>query len=242
VREKADELERTKQNHEREMKCLEEAQHRNDHEAQALLAAEKRRREEVTQQLERELEEKENKIRAEEVRRQRAKEQKEAKRREMEFQKKEEAEKLSQAEKKRQRDQLVNHNSTRALQELRELIRERYELDMEIYRLRNISYSNRDVVMARMEKSDEILQKIYSVIETWSPESFDETEWDRATEVKERLLAPGKRIWAVDPPWPTDARGGRPPPRGGRPPPRGGGARRSLQGERRVVSGGGDRA
>jgi len=131
---------------------------------------------------------------------------------------------------------LINHNTTRALQELRDLIRERYELDMEIYRLRNISYANRDLVIKRMVKSDEILQKIHSIVEIWNPESFNETEWPYAEQVKERLLADGKRIWATNPPWPTDAQGGRPPPRGNRPPPRGG-RRLPPRGEGRLPSG-----
>ena len=228
AKERAEELEQTKRSYDDKIRRLQATQFRNNHEAQVLLAQEKQRHEEVTQQLRKEREDWEKARRAEEARQQRVKQKTEAEKRESELQKEGEREKLLQAEKNRQRDQLVNHNTPRALQELRDLIRERYELDMLIYRLRNISLSNRDVVIKRMDKSDEILQKIRSIVEIWNPNSFDETEWTYAQQVKERLLADGKRIWATDPPWSTDAKGRRPPPRGNRPPPRGGGGPPSL--------------
>jgi hypothetical protein len=236
AREKAEELEQTKRSYDNEIRRLEEARFRNDHEAQVRLAEEKKQREEVMQQLRKEREDREKARRSEEARQQRVKEKKEAERREIELQKEKEEKMLLQAEKKRQQDQLLNHNTTRALQELRDLIRERYELDMQIYRLRNRTAANRDVVIKLMVKSDEILQKIRSIVEIWNPASFDETEWPYAEQVKERLLADGKRIWATDLPWPTDEKGGRPAPRRGRPSPRGGG-RPSPRGEGRVPSG-----
>jgi hypothetical protein len=154
------------------------------------------------------------------------KKKKEAERRAIERQKEEEEKKILKADEKRQRDQLEKHNNPRALQELRDLIRERYELDMEIYRLRNVTPANRDLVIKRMVKSDEILQTIRSIVEIWNPESFETIEWSYAEQVKDRLLADGKRIWATDPPWPKDGVKGRlppPPPRRGRPPPPRGG-------------------
>lgn len=214
AKKRAEELEEEKRIHLEEIRRLEADHFSRNHEAQLRLAEERKKSEEVTQQLRKEREDRDKAIRAEADRQQRLKQKKDAERRKME----EEDMKLLQAEKQRQRDQLVNHNDSRALQELRDLIRERYELDMEIYRMRTYTEANRDLVEKRMVKSDEVLQKIRSIVEVWSPATFDESgiEWVVAEQVKERLLADGKRIWATDPPWPIETREGGAPPRGGR--------------------------
>jgi len=86
---------------------------------------------------------------------------------------------------------------------LGELIRKRYELDVEIWDLRHVQPYNRPVVEDKMRRSDATLQKISATIAAWdSPDAFESpTDWAKLQEIKKRINAGGKRIWAVNPPW-----------------------------------------
>jgi hypothetical protein len=114
-------------------------------------------------------------------------------------------EKLRLEEKRRQRDEVQNGNSPKALRDLRELIRSRYELDLEIWQNRDDVESNRRIWLKKMAQSDAILLEIQNKIQKWDhldeASGWSKEEWDMAKEVRERLLKPGKRNWATDPPW-----------------------------------------
>jgi len=112
---------------------------------------------------------------------------------------------LHDQEKTRQRDEVRNSNSLKALRELRELIRARYELDICVWNARDVLEANRPNVEKKMIQSNAILQDIQSRVQKWSGEDpasgWTPEEWKLAQEVKTRLLAPGKRDWIKEPLW-----------------------------------------
>jgi hypothetical protein len=176
---------------------------RLSHEAKLEVEEQKRKKDEEIQRLQdqlaleeaRRLQHEDDVLRAEEEERKRIRELKEA-------QDKLE-QKLKDQEKMRQRDEVRNSNSPKALRELRELIRARYELDMDIWNSRNDFEANRDIVKKKMFQSNAILQDIQSRVQKWSGEDgasgWTPEEWQLAQEVKTRLLAPGKRDWDKEP-------------------------------------------
>jgi hypothetical protein len=93
-----------------------------------------------------------------------------------------------------------------ALRNLRELIRTRYELDMEIYRMRHVRGPDRPLVLQKMQRADALLAEILAIVNTWeqNPETWDKREWELAVDIRNRLLADNKRKWANNPPWNDD--------------------------------------
>lgn len=112
---------------------------------------------------------------------------------------------------RKEREQRKRDNERRKLQmvspdtlrNLRELIRERYELDVEIWSLRNVRRPDRWIVEDKMEKADAVLLKIFTIVHAWETTqgSWTEAEWKQAKEIQNRILAEGKRWWAGNPPW-----------------------------------------
>ena len=86
---------------------------------------------------------------------------------------------------------------------LRELIRKRYELDVEIWGLRHVKKRDRHIVEDKMRRSDATLQKIFRTVCAWdSPNAFEsQKDWAKLQEIKKRIEEGGKRFWAADPPW-----------------------------------------
>ncbi|KAF2267876.1 hypothetical protein CC78DRAFT_31450 [Lojkania enalia] len=89
------------------------------------------------------------------------------------------------------------------IRELRDLIRHRYALDVEIWSLRDVKTYQRDVVLDRMRKSDAALGKIRTTVMSWDrPEYFQsEREYQKLQEIRVRVLEGGKREWGRHPPW-----------------------------------------
>ena len=86
---------------------------------------------------------------------------------------------------------------------LRELIRTRYALDIEIWALRNIRQRDRDIVKRKMEIADAVLLKIFVIVRAWegTERLWTNHDWEKAKEIRSRLLAKGKRCWMDNPPW-----------------------------------------
>jgi hypothetical protein len=117
-----------------------------------------------------------------------------------------EAERLSreQLEKERKRRlERLKLTSPEALRGLRDLIRARYALDMEIWSLKGARKSNRPIVEEKMGRADAILMEIYSMVETWEENDkvWTTQEWELARDVRKRILEKGKRQWKDNPPW-----------------------------------------
>jgi hypothetical protein len=86
---------------------------------------------------------------------------------------------------------------------LRELIRTRYALDVEIWSLRRVRRVDRGIVEDKMEKADAVLGEIRAMVNAWqgTEESWTKVEWLQAQDIQRRLLSDGKREWLNDPPW-----------------------------------------
>jgi hypothetical protein len=106
-----------------------------------------------------------------------------------------------------------NCNSTKALRELRELIRARYELDIELWRNRDDLEADRPLWKKKMVQSDAILIEVQARVQKWvhvnEESGWEPEDWTRAEEIKKRLLPPGKRDWVKYPPWEKRERKGR---------------------------------
>ena len=70
---------------------------------------------------------------------------------------------------------------------LRELIRERYALDLYIWEHRSVLKAVRRKVEPVCKKADAILQEIYFIVNAWDEDLFDEQEWQTVKRIKARL-------------------------------------------------------
>ena len=92
---------------------------------------------------------------------------------------------------------------------LRELIRERYALDVYLWKKRGVPRASRKRIEPKCKKADAILQEIYWIVNEWDEELFDKHEWQVAKRIKEglpkRLLDNGDSgepaIWGDLAPW-----------------------------------------
>ncbi|KAF2249312.1 hypothetical protein BU26DRAFT_519430 [Trematosphaeria pertusa] len=89
------------------------------------------------------------------------------------------------------------------LRQLRELIRCRYALDVEIWSDRNVKFYQRDRAIENMRKSMAALARIQRTVEAWDKRDFfaSDDEYMKFRELKRRVLEEGKRDWASHPPW-----------------------------------------
>jgi hypothetical protein len=135
----------------------------------------------------------------------------EARRREQEWQRKE----LEGKRREKEADDLANNQrikklkkirnaSPETLRELRELIRARYQLDVEIWNLRGVRKPDQPLVMVKMQKADEILNEILQKVGVWTDNEdghWTDEEWEKVQDIQRRLGSEGKRNWAANPPW-----------------------------------------
>ena len=122
-----------------------------------------------------------------------------------ETQRKERERRQREQRKRSERLKRLKMNTPDSLRSLRELIRTRYELDMEIWRLRDVRAPDRPIVEEKMAKSDAVLAEIVAIVSSWegTEESWNVNEWEMAQDVRNRLLIGGKRRWD-SPPWGED--------------------------------------
>lgn len=152
-------------------------------------------------QAERQLEQ-ERRVREQErqnLARQREKERRDRERLEKEREQKERERK----EREQGRLERLKLTSPEALRGLRDLIRTRYALDMEIWSLKGVKRPDRPIVEERMGKADAVLEEIYNMVDTWEENDkvWTPQEWELARDIKARIQAGGKRVWKDNPPW-----------------------------------------
>jgi hypothetical protein len=106
-------------------------------------------------------------------------------------------------EKEKERKAKARSVSPEKLRELRDLIRLRYELDVEIWNYRGVRLPDRPIVEEKMQRADAVLQQIIDTIRGWggTEDSWTSEELDKIEEVWHRITAEGKRWWMQDPPW-----------------------------------------
>lgn len=102
--------------------------------------------------------------------------------------------------KSRSRGQKITPEEVR---ELRELIRKRYALDVEIWRLKDVKSFQRDYVREKMWRSDAALRRIQDTVESWNHRNYFRTDrdWNKFQNIRDRVMENGKREWSNHPPW-----------------------------------------
>lgn len=112
------------------------------------------------------------------------------------------AEQKQEAELRKQMLERQQNASKDTVRRLRELIRERYRLDIYIWSKRKVKRANRKIIEAKCEKSDAILQEIYFIVEAWEEDLFEPEDWKVARKIKESILQKDQHpIWGDIPPW-----------------------------------------
>jgi hypothetical protein len=103
------------------------------------------------------------------------------------------------------------------IRDLRELARERYALDVRIWGLRDVLPAMRPAVYKDMVKADALMDRIVSLIKSMGEYHFkffskltmtdkreyfeNERQWAAFSQIKQRILADGKRKWTQHAPW-----------------------------------------
>lgn len=109
-----------------------------------------------------------------------------------------------EARQRQDRQRKIKEASPETLRSLRELIRLKYHLDVEIWSLRGARKPDRWLVVQKMEKADAVLEEIMTIIRMWEHKkdgSWDAAEWERVQDIRRRLQTGGIRIWADSPLW-----------------------------------------
>ena len=92
--------------------------------------------------------------------------------------------------------------SAESVRRLRELVREKYRLDVYVWSKRDVLRANQKIIMGDCKKADAILQEIYYIINAWEEDLFDAEEWKVAKKIKESLSQTDQHaIWVSQPPW-----------------------------------------
>jgi hypothetical protein len=123
-----------------------------------------------------------------------------------------EREKIQREERKRERDERQREERRKKMEEasaetlcnLRELIRDKYRLDVEIWGLRGVRRPDRWLVEQMMEKADAVMEEIMTTVGVWEHNNdglWDPAEWERVQDIRRRLRSGGKRTWSDNPPW-----------------------------------------
>lgn len=89
------------------------------------------------------------------------------------------------------------------LRELRETIRLKYALDIEIWRQRDVKFFSRDKLKENIRKSEAALEKIRKTVADWDRREYFSTdlEHEKFREIKRRLMEGEKADWTQKPPW-----------------------------------------
>jgi hypothetical protein len=89
------------------------------------------------------------------------------------------------------------------LRHVRELIRQRYTLDLETWGYLTVAQHNRPLVEEKMRRVDGLLWRIRALVLSLDHRDHfqSDAEYHRCSEVKARVLEDGKRDWAKHPPW-----------------------------------------
>ena len=106
----------------------------------------------------------------------------------------------------------VQRITAQQIRELRELIRYRYSLDIEIWRQRGVKQFKRDKLTENMRRSDAALEVIRRTLLEWDRRELFESdaEHQKFIEIKNRLLRGVKASWVQNPPWEFVHHGGDP--------------------------------
>lgn len=106
---------------------------------------------------------------------------------------------------KERKEALQRSTEPEALRKLRDRIRERYALDTEIWSLKDVKGPDRPYVVIKMKKADAILNEIHTIVGSWTDDAFKNPEERKAAQnIRDKVMAPGKRWWMDNPPFECD--------------------------------------
>jgi hypothetical protein len=97
----------------------------------------------------------------------------------------------------------THHITAENIRELREMIRYRYGLDIEIWKQRGLKGHMRDNLKENMRRSDAALLAIRKTLQDWDRREFFATEeqYQKFQEIKHRLMTGNKMDWEKNKPW-----------------------------------------
>lgn len=100
-----------------------------------------------------------------------------------------------------QQRRLLN-SSTDYIRRVRELIRQKYALDVYVWSMRDTLESNRELIMESGKQSDDILNEIYTIVSGWERDLFKADEWMVVKEIRAGVMRCTKEDpWQAVPPW-----------------------------------------
>ena len=93
--------------------------------------------------------------------------------------------------------------STEEIRELRELIRQRYALDLRLWSHRTVNTHNEEPIMKKARQADALMLKIRAIVTSMDKRKYFETdeEWRVFAEIRNAVMEDGKREWVKNPPW-----------------------------------------
>ncbi|OAP64494.1 hypothetical protein AYL99_00466 [Fonsecaea erecta] len=92
------------------------------------------------------------------------------------------------------------------LRRLRELMRQRYALDLEIWSLRKVGNYNKPIVEDKMRRADALLACIRATVASMDGRDYfhHEDDYRKLRDIKARVMKDGKKEWVQNPPWNED--------------------------------------
>jgi hypothetical protein len=89
------------------------------------------------------------------------------------------------------------------LRQFRELMRQKYSLDLQIWRDKDVKSWDRPDVVANMNKADATMRMIQNTLDTWDdPDYFAQKEdYEKMQLIRQRIAKSKTRNWAKRPPW-----------------------------------------
>lgn len=94
--------------------------------------------------------------------------------------------------------------STPNIRRLRQLIREKYRLDVYVWNKRSVQRAMRPRIQEHATRADAILQEISFIVNEWDKDAFDDPEeWKLAKKIKDGLMKGGSQhlLWGDLPAW-----------------------------------------
>ena len=91
---------------------------------------------------------------------------------------------------------------TKYIRHVRDLIREKYRLDIHIWSKRDTIESNRSLILESCKRSDAILNEIFTIVKEWERDLFTAEEWAIVSQIQQGVArCTQDHSWQAVPPW-----------------------------------------
>lgn len=94
--------------------------------------------------------------------------------------------------------------SPKSIKELRDMIRDKYRLDLSVWSQRDVLEDERELIERDYKLADNYLEKICNIVENWNESYFDtEEEWQVARMIQDGIKKNERNhtFWSSQPPW-----------------------------------------